>query len=65
MKTRTLELVVHPTGELSIDAVGFRGSDCEQATAFFEQALGLVRQRQRKPEHQARARRHTVQPLQQ
>ncbi|HZR21451.1 MAG TPA: DUF2997 domain-containing protein [Verrucomicrobiae bacterium] len=30
------------TGEIQIDAVGFKGPDCEQATKFLEEALGVV-----------------------
>ena len=48
MKSRTLEIVFGPSGELQIDAVGFRGADCEQATAFLEQALGRVTAKRRK-----------------
>ena len=29
---------------------GFRGTDCEKATAFLEQALGQLTAKQRKPE---------------
>lgn len=54
---KTLEVVVQPTGELQIDAVGFAGADCEKATAFLESALGDIRRRQRKPEHHRRTRR--------
>lgn len=57
MNPRTIEVIVGPSGELKIEAVGFTGSDCEQATAFLEQALGEVRQRSRKPEYHRRAHR--------
>lgn len=51
---RTIEIIISPSGEIQIDAVGFQGADCEQATKFLEQALGLVAEKQRKPEfHQA------------
>ena len=47
-------------GGIRIDAVGFSGPDCEQATRFLEEALGQVRDRQRKPEwHQRGTRRQT------
>ena len=51
MKQRTLEIHIQPSGQLQIDAVGFHGPDCEQATAFLEQALGAVTNKQRKPEY--------------
>ena len=51
---RTIEITVSPTGELSIDALGFKGSGCEQATKFIEEALGVQAQKVRKPEYQQR-----------
>lgn len=51
---RTIEVIVSPTGDVSIDAVGFSGADCEQATAYLEKALGLLASRQNKPEHRQR-----------
>ncbi len=49
------------TGQIKIDAVGFQGADCEKATAFLEEALGQVSDRQRKPEYQSRNRSVTTQ----
>lgn len=51
---KAIEVVVAPTGEIQIDAVGFKGPDCEQATRFLEEALGTVSQRKRKPEYLSR-----------
>ena len=52
---RAIEVIVSPTGEIKIDAVGFKGADCEQATRFLEEALGVVNHRAKKPEyHQSR-----------
>ena len=42
-------------GTVAIDAVGFSGPDCEQATKFLEEALGNTVSRQLKPEHRRRA----------
>ena len=51
---RTIEITVLPSGEIQINAVGFKGADCEHATAFLEEALGQVSGKCRKPEyHQA------------
>ncbi len=51
----TIEVIVSPTGDISIDAVGFKGADCERATRFLEQALGVTKTRVKKPEyHQSR-----------
>ena len=44
-------------GEIQIDAVGFKGPDCEKATVFVEEALGVVGKKIKKPEfHQRRTR---------
>lgn len=57
MKTVVIE--VAPTGEISIDAVGFSGPSCEQATKFLEEALGTVAVKAKKPEyHQRRTNQH-------
>ncbi len=52
--TKTIEVIVAPDGSIQIDAVGFQGTDCERATAFLEDALGSVADRQRKPEYHNR-----------
>ena len=46
---KTIEIVIAPSGQIQIDAVGFKGPDCEKATAFLEAALGTVKERARKP----------------
>ena len=53
--SKTIEVIVGFDGSLKIDAVGFQGADCEKATAFLEDALGQVNDRQRKPEYNNRA----------
>lgn len=54
MKSVVIE--VAPSGEITIDAVGFSGASCEQATKFLEEALGTVCNRAKKPEyHQQRS----------
>ena len=52
---RSIEVVVDPAGEIQIEAVGFRGADCEKATAFLERALGRIERRRAKPERYAGA----------
>ena len=47
---RTIEIIVSMAGEIQIDAIGFKGADCEKATEFLEVALGVVNQKQKKPE---------------
>ena len=38
--TRTIEVIVSPAGETTIQTKGFVGSQCQQASRFLEQALG-------------------------
>jgi len=47
---KTIEILINPDGQLTINAVGFQGSNCEQATAFLEEALGKLATRQLKRE---------------
>ncbi len=53
---KTVEIIINTSGELTINAAGFRGSECEKATAFLEQALGRLSAKQRKPEYYQRNR---------
>ena len=54
---RTIEIIIGTTGEIQIAAVGFKGPDCEKATKFLEEALGVVGQKIKKPEyHQSSTR---------
>ena len=50
----TIEIVIAQTGEIKIDAVGFKGSDCEKATRYLEEALGAVGHKVKKPEYHQR-----------
>ena len=54
MTTKTIEVVVSSDGGITIDAAGFHGADCEKATAFLEQALGVVDARTKKPDYYRR-----------
>ena len=38
--SRTIEIVVSPTGQTQVQTKGFVGSECRQASQFIEQALG-------------------------
>ncbi len=51
MNNRTIGIIVAPGGEIQIDAVGFKGPDCEKATKFLEEALGVVGKKIKKPEY--------------
>ena len=55
----TIEIIISLTGEVQIDAVGFKGADCELATAFLEEALGTIGTKSKKPEfHQTVKKAH-------
>jgi len=56
---KAIEIIINTSGQLTINATGFSGSDCEKATAFLEQALGQPTAKQRKPEwHQRNQRKN-------
>ncbi len=55
---RTIEVIIGTAGEIQIDAMGFKGADCEHATRFLEEALGVVGQKVKKPEFHQRS--HTM-----
>ena len=61
--SRTIEVVITPAGEVKIDAIGFKGVDCEKATAFLESALGIEQIRVRKPEFHQQSRKAVQQKL--
>ena len=52
--SRSIEIIVSPHGDISIDAVNFKGTDCEAATQFLEESLDTAGDRKRKPEYHQR-----------
>lgn len=48
---REIKIEIGPDGQAAIEAVGFKGPDCEKFTKAFEEALGKVKTRKRKPEY--------------
>ncbi|MBA4150539.1 MAG: DUF2997 domain-containing protein [Verrucomicrobia bacterium] len=52
--SRTIEVVVSSNGDIQIDAIGFKGTDCERATAYLEEALGIAGTKVKKPEYHKR-----------
>ena len=38
--TRSIEIIVSPSGQTRVETRGFAGSECRQASQFIEQALG-------------------------
>ena len=61
--SRTIEIIIGTTGEIQIDAVGFKGPDCEKATQFLEEALGVVGTKVKKPEYHQQGTRKNQQKL--
>lgn len=48
---KTIQVTVAPDGSIKIEGVGFKGAECEKATKFLEDALGVTADRKRKPEY--------------
>jgi hypothetical protein len=42
MNGRMIEVLVSPTGEVSVQTKGYAGADCLQASKFLEQSLGVT-----------------------
>ena len=47
---------ISPEGHVTIDAVGYTGSSCEEATAFLESELGSVGRKQRTRDYYRKSR---------
>ena len=45
-----VEIVLSPDGSIKVDALGFKGKSCEEATKFLE-GLGGKKSTRRKPEY--------------
>ena len=61
MNKRSIDVIVMPDGSLIIDAVGFKGPECDKATRFLEEALGQIATKQRKPAYNERNQTHRQQ----
>ena len=51
MKQRSIDITVRPDGGVTLEALNYEGADCEAATRFLEEALGVTTKRNRKPEY--------------
>lgn len=49
MKSITIEVAAN--GEVTIEGHGFKGADCEKATKAMEEALGVAKNRKKKPDY--------------
>ena len=56
-----IEVIVGTDGGIAINAVNFKGADCEKATKYLEEALGVVGRKVRKPEYHQAGKRHQAQ----
>ena len=45
--TPRIDVWIQPDGAITIDAVGYTGNTCEEATRFLEEELGAVGRKQR------------------
>lgn len=54
MSQRIIDVIVNVDGSLVVDAVGFKGPECDKATRFLEEALGRIATKQRKPSYNER-----------
>ena len=61
MNQPSIEVIVNVDGSLVVDAIGFKGPDCEKATRFLEEALGQIASKQRKPAYNERNQTHRQQ----
>ncbi|MGB8166256.1 MAG: DUF2997 domain-containing protein [Chthoniobacteraceae bacterium] len=48
---KSIEIEIAPSGEVKIEAIGFKGKGCEAATKAIEDALGTAKSRKKKPEY--------------
>jgi hypothetical protein len=60
--TRTIEVIISPTGETRIETRGFSGPSCRDASRFIEEALGERTAEQITADfHQAAGTQHSAQ----
>jgi hypothetical protein len=53
-----IDVWVSPEGAITLDAVGYTGSSCEEATRFLEESLGTVGRKQRTRDYYRRQQNH-------
>lgn len=58
-QTPTVVVRISPGGEVRIEADGYTGSSCEEATRYLEEALGTASGRTRKAEFYRRSNANT------
>jgi hypothetical protein len=58
--TKKIEITVSPTGEVTVEAHGYQGKGCLEASKEFEQALGKITKRKMKAEAARQTARPTI-----
>jgi hypothetical protein len=53
---KTIEITIDESGKTTVEAQGFTGSSCTDATKAIEQALGAVSHDTKKPEYYQQTR---------
>lgn len=51
---RAIEVTIDSGGGVKVEAINFKGPECEKSTRFLENCLGITKSRRRKPEYMVR-----------
>ena len=57
-----IDVWISPEGAITLDAVGYTGSTCEEATRFLEESLGIVGRKQRTRDYYRRQKNQQQNP---
>ena len=57
-----IDVWISPEGAITLDAVGYTGSSCEEATKFLEESLGTVGRKQRTRDYYRRQKNQQQNP---
>ncbi len=57
-----IDVWISPEGAITLDAVGYTGSSCEEATRFLEESLGAVGRKQRTRDYYRRQKNQQQNP---
>jgi len=57
-----IDVWISPEGAITLDAVGYTGSSCEEATRFLEVSLGAVGRKQRTRDYYRRQKNQQQNP---
>ena len=59
-KNEQIDVWINTDGDITINAVGFTGKTCEEATAFLEEGLGLIGRKQRTRDYYRHNQNHNI-----